>query len=631
MRREMLKWLVCALIMLSAVSAAVAQSFTYQGFLKEGGNPANNRYDFQFRLYDQPIGGTQIGSTFTILNQLVQNGLFTVDLNFGAYATIWTGADRYLEISVRRAGEEGPYTTLSPRVKIRPTPYSFYAFRAPWSGIVGVPPASGDVSGSYPNLTVVGLQGRSVSSTAPANGQVLKWNGTAWAPGNDLTDLLWTQSGSNIFYTAGNVGIGTSSPSHRLHVETNTGDSAIAGNHTATTGIGVGVYGRSNSLYGLGVFGWATATSGIAIGVSGRSDSTSGRGVFGWATATSGVNYGVYGQSESPDGYGGYFIGRGYFSGNVGIGTTNPTTKLDVNGTVRATGFQMPTGAGAGRVLTSDASGNATWQDLPAGATVWAVSGNNIYNTNTGNVGIGTTLPIARLHVLGGNWNTETTNGDFVIGDSTYRLKIGIARAGSGAGHATIAAQGGVNLLSLGAGTTLDTQRTLTITGDGKVGIGTISPATTLEVNGTTRTKVLEITGADLAEKFPTTEKIEPGMVVEIDPDHPGHLRLSRSAYNKRVAGIVAGANGLSTGVILGNLEGSEKQLPIAMSGHVWVYADATERAIEPGDLLTTAERPGYAMAVDPNRPAHGAILGKAMTRLEKGKTGMVLVLVNLH
>jgi hypothetical protein len=248
-----------------------------------------------------------------------------------------------------------------------------------------------------------------------------------------------------------------------------------------------------------------------------------------------------------------------------------------------------------------------------------------------GRVGIGTTSPATRLDILGGNWDTASTEGDLRIGDTTYRLKIGVATGGAGAGHATIAAQGGVNALSLGAGTTLAAQRTLTILGTGNVGIGTTAPAAKLDVNGTARVKVLEITGADIAEKFPTTETLEPGTVVEIDPDNPGHLRKARGAYNKRVAGVVAGANGLSKGIILGNLEGSEDHTPIAMSGRVWVYADATQEAIEPGDLLTTSDLPGHAMkASDPSR-AHGAVLGKAMTRLEKGKTGMVLVLVNLQ
>jgi hypothetical protein len=87
----------------------------------------------------------------------------------------------------------------------------------------------------------------------------------------------------------------------------------------------------------------------------------------------------------------------------------------------------------------------------------------------------------ARLDILGGNWDTASTEGDLRIGDATYRLKIGIARSGDGAGHATIAAQGGINALSLGTGTTLDTQRTLTIRA-GLAGIGTIAPTGRLHI-----------------------------------------------------------------------------------------------------------------------------------------------------
>lgn len=118
---------------------------------------------------------------------------------------------------------------------------------------------------------------------------------------------------------------------------------------------------------------------------------------------------------------------------------------------------------------------------------------------------------------------------------------------------------------------------------------------------------------------------------MEIDPDHPGQLRLCRTAYSKRVAGMVAGANGLNTGIVLGNQPDSASHLPIAMSGRVWGYADATEHAIETGDLLTSSERPGYASKATDLARAQGAILGKAMTPLKKGETGFVLALVNLH
>jgi len=67
------------------------------------------------------------------------------------------------------------------------------------------------------------------------------------------------------------------------------------------------------------------------------------------------------------------------------------------------------------------------------------------------------------------------------------------------------------------------------------------------------------------------------------------------------------------------------------MSGCVWVHADATHEAIEPGDLLTTSDTPGHAMKTSNPTRAHGAVLGKARTRLEKGKRGLVLVLVNLQ
>ena len=52
----------------------------------------------------------------------------------------------------------------------------------------------------------------------------------------------------------------------------------------------------------------------------------------------------------------------------------------------------------AGRVLTSDASGNASWQDGGDDGD-WITSGTDIYNANTGNVGVGTTTPIEKLHV----------------------------------------------------------------------------------------------------------------------------------------------------------------------------------------------------------------------------------------
>ncbi len=143
---------------------------------------------------------------------------------------------------------------------------------------------------------------------------------------------------------------------------------------------------------------------------------------------------------------------------------------------------------------------------------------------------------------------------------------------------------------------------------------------------------VLQITGgSDLAENFEMVdEQMKPGTIVAIDPRNAGKLVLARGAYNRRVAGVISGANNLSAGMLLPDLENAKNSMPVALSGRVWVYADATKNPIKPGDLLTTSDTPGYAMKVTNHKKANGAIIGKAMTELKSGK-GLVLVLVSLQ
>ena len=93
---------------------------------------------------------------------------------------------------------------------------------------------------------------------------------------------------------------------------------------------------------------------------------------------------------------------------------------------------------------------------------------------------------------------------------------------------------------------------------------------------------------------------------------------------------MVSGANGIHPGIQMqqqGLLEGGKN---VALTGRVYVQADASNGAIKPGDLLTTSSTPGRAMKVTDHAKAAGAILGKAMTGLSEGQ-GMVLVLVTLQ
>jgi hypothetical protein len=145
---------------------------------------------------------------------------------------------------------------------------------------------------------------------------------------------------------------------------------------------------------------------------------------------------------------------------------------------------------------------------------------------------------------------------------------------------------------------------------------------------------VLTITGGgDLAEPFEVSEAetVKPGMVVSIDPEQPGRLRLANTAYDRTVAGIASGAHGINPGLTL-RQEGTvaDGSLPVALTGRVYCWADASYGPIEPGDLLTTSDTPGHAMKVTDHMKAQGAIIGKAMTALTEGR-GFVLVLVTLQ
>ena len=100
-------------------------------------------------------------------------------------------------------------------------------------------------------------------------------------------------------------------------------------------------------------------------------------------------------------------------SGNIGIGTTTPSQKLDVAGTIKINGFQLPTDATSGYILTSDDTGFGTWQSAPSGSIPSGIAGQTLRHNNTSwladsffyntgsAIGIGTTSTLATLTVSG--------------------------------------------------------------------------------------------------------------------------------------------------------------------------------------------------------------------------------------
>lgn len=158
MNRSLL--IIGATVMFASSTVRAQSVFTYQGRLDVGGTPAEGIHDFRFELYDDAVAGSQIGPTIPVDDLLLEGGLFFADLDFGPGA--FDGGSRWLAIEAK-ADADGSYTPLLPRQVVAAAPYALYALNVP--------------------------------NPSP-----------------------FAYAGADAVYDGGNVGIGTLSPTARLHV-----------------------------------------------------------------------------------------------------------------------------------------------------------------------------------------------------------------------------------------------------------------------------------------------------------------------------------------------------------------------------------------------------------------------------
>jgi hypothetical protein len=286
-------------------------AWTYQGRLMDANGQADGAYDFLFKLYNEPNGtGVYIPLSNNIHDIDVIDGYFTVELDFGQYA--FNGDARWLEVAVRPGDSNDVHTILSPRQQVTPTPYAIRAHIADISvdGVTGSGTtnrlakftATKVVSDSaiYESGGNVGI-----GTTSPESRLHIEQIVGAWSEGIRLSygahdwDIVTDYGGERLTIAPdqnnteglvmrnGNVGIGTSSPNTKLHA--------------VSDGAGACVYGRCDNEDGRGVHGHSDGGK----GVYGDAGSDTGIGVYGRHNAggnygyLADIVYGVYGYSSS--------------------------------------------------------------------------------------------------------------------------------------------------------------------------------------------------------------------------------------------------------------------------------------------------------------------------------------------
>ncbi|MBI4135086.1 MAG: hypothetical protein HY471_03210 [Candidatus Sungbacteria bacterium] len=478
--------------------------------------------------------------------------------------------------------------------------------------------ASSSALGTNDRFVIDGSGKVGVGTTSP--GGLLSVSGGTVYPAFLLNqtstgDLLTLQDGGTTVFTVkdgGNVGVGTTSPFGLLSVEQGTETASLWVGNTGSSTPSLVVQGvNGNGNVGVGV-----ALPSAALHVAKATEQL--------RLESNGSNYTTFTQDNNGDlaidvtrymylpnptrigSAGDLSITQLVVGGTSAAGiessisitqTVNPGVDrnseiLAVNGTIveassgthaRLTGISLGApiitagGAAVTDAMTLYISGAPSATVTGGNYALYSVSGTNYFG---GNVGIGTTSPAWSLQIAG-------TRASTTISDTS---------AGTNLKHWTLSSQGGNFYIA----TSSDTYATssvprLTILSTGFVGIGTSSPASELSIQGTC---VDTGTGcADVAELYTSTEFVEAGEIVAVDPNNAGAVR--KATTSQTAIGIVSTAPAMTIeGSSLQFLQGSRFQNDplkpaIALVGRVPVKVNLEGGEIHPGDRITISSVPG--------------------------------------